>query len=157
MALTYSTLPQSPYVVGVGAGSGDVALPNWIGDLYAPATINSASGTTPITLITGAPGYFLTRLFVEVDASCTLATAAMTTVNFTDTNSGMVVGQYRVWIPASFTAPTSPTGPQLASSGTGYWYRSKTANSTLAVSISNALTAGTIRVAVNGGITAIDS
>ena len=123
-----------------------------IGDLYSAATLNTASGTTPVVMVTGAPGYLVTRLFVEVDATCTVASAGMNTINFTDTGSGLVVGQYRVWLPATFTAPTGPTGPQLATTGTGYWYRSRTANSTLQVSLSTALTAGSIRVAVNYAI-----
>jgi hypothetical protein len=63
---------QAPPVQTVVFGSGDTPLPNWVGDLYAPATINSAAGTTPQLLITGAPRYYITRLFVEVDASCTV-------------------------------------------------------------------------------------
>jgi hypothetical protein len=136
-------------------GSGNAPLPNWVGDVYSAATLNSTTGTTPQVLLTGAPGYYLTRLFVEVDASCTIASAGMVTINFTDTGSGMVVGQYRVFIPATFVAPTVPTGPQLASSGTGYWYRSLTTASSVEVSVSVALTGGTIRCAINGGTTAI--
>jgi hypothetical protein len=81
----------------------------------------------------------------------------MVTINFTDTGSGLIVGQYRVYIPAAFVAPTVPTGPQLASSGTGYWYRSRTAASTLTVGVNTALTAGTIRCSVNYAIISQDS
>jgi len=137
-----------------GAGQ---ELPNVIGDLYAPVTLNAGAGTTPQLLVTGAPGYIITRLFVEIDASCTLASGGMVSINFTDTNSGLIVGQYRAYIPATFTPPSVPTGPQLATSGTGYWYRSRTANSTLTASISSALTSGTVRCAVNYAITTVDS
>ena len=138
------------------SGTG-LELPPIIGDLYSPGTINAAQGTTPIVLVNGAPGYILTRLFVEVDATCTVSGGGMVTINFTDTNSSLIVGQYRVYIPATFTAPTVPTGPQLATSGTGYWYRSRTANSTCTVSTSVALTAGTIRCAVNYALINQDS
>jgi hypothetical protein len=157
MTAIQNSIQQGPYVQACSMGSNNEPLPNWIGDLYVPVTLNSSSGTTPVAMITGAPGYYLTRLFVEVDATCTLASGGMQTINFTDTGSGLIVGQYRVYIPGTFTAPTVPTGPQLASSGTGYFYRSLTASSTLTISLSAALTGGTIRVAINGGVTSIDS
>jgi len=138
------------------SGTG-IELPPMIGDLYVPVTLNSAAGTTPQLMVTGAPGYLLTRLFVEVDASCTVSGGGMVSINFTDTGSGLSVSQYRVYIPATFTAPTVPTGPQLASTGTGYWFRARTPGSTLTVSLNTALTAGTIRVAANYALTTIDS
>ncbi len=138
------------------SGTG-LEMANIIGDLYSPVTLNTASGTTAQLLVTGAPGYVLTRLFVEVDASCTQAAGGMNTINFTDTGSGMIVGQYRVYIPAAFTPPTAPTGPQLASSGTGYWFRARTALSTCTVALTTALTGGTIRCAVNYALVGQDT
>ncbi len=134
-----------------GIGSNGQVIPTLVGNKYVPIILNSAAGTTPQLMITGAPGYFITRLFVEVDASCTLAVGGMVSINFTDTGSGLLIGQYRAYIPGTFTAPTVPTGPQLASSGTGYLYVSTTTNSTCTVSVSVALTAGTIRCAINSG------
>jgi len=126
-----------------------VELPNIIGDAYSAGIINAAQGTTPITLLTGNPGYIVTRLFVEVDASCVMASGGMVSINFVDTVSGQNVGQYRAYIPATFNPPSVPTGPQLASTGAGYYFRSLNPNSSLQVSVNNALTGGTIRCAVN--------
>jgi len=126
-----------------------IELPNVIGDAYNAGIINAAQGTNPITLLTGNPGYILTRLFVEVDASCTMSSGGMVSINFIDTISGKNVGQYRAYIPATFTPPSVPTGPQLASTGAGYWFRSLNPNSSLQVSLNSALTGGTIRCAVN--------
>lgn len=135
-----------------GIGSNGQVIPTLVGNKYVPIILNSAAGTTPQLMITGAPGYFITRLFIELDASCTIAAAGMVTINFTDTGSGLVIGQYRAFIPSVFTAPTFPTGPQLASSGTGYIYVSTTTASTCTVGTNVALTAGTIRCAINSGI-----
>lgn len=140
-----------PNVEAGGIGSNGQVIPALLGNKYVPIILNAAAGTTPQLMITGAPGYYVSRLFVEVDASCTLAVGGMVSINFTDTGSGLIIGQYRAYIPAAFAAPTVPTGPQLASSGTGYLFVATTSVSTCTVSISVALTAGTIRCAINAG------
>jgi hypothetical protein len=137
-------------------GSGDEPIPAFVGDSYTSTVLSSASGTSPVTLQTGAPGYYVTRLQVSFDPTCTLAVAGMVTVTFTDSVAG-VIGQARAWIPAAFVAPTVPVQMLLAQSGAGYFFRSKSATSTLSVALSVALTAGSIRVAINGGTTSIDS
>ena len=136
-----------------GAG---MDLPAVIGDLYSAYTFNS-SNLGPSTLVTGAPGYILTRLFVEVDPICTQASAGMATLNWTDSGSGLVVGQARIWIPATVTNPTVAQLASVASSGTGYWFRSRNALSTCVVTLNSTLTAGSVRVAVNYALISQDS
>ncbi|WP_174958559.1 hypothetical protein [Burkholderia aenigmatica] len=154
MPLTFSTLAQAPYVVGAGSGSGDTALPKWIGDLYLSATLNSSSGTNSVTLTTGAPYYYLTRLLVEFLPTCTTSGGGIVGVTFTDSAFG-IVGAGHVWCPASFTASTSIIAPVLLESGAGYSWHASSPNSTLTVQLTAALTGGSVRVAVNGGLTAL--
>ncbi len=136
-----------------GIGSSGQVLPQLLGNKYVAATLNSASGTTPVTLVAGDPGYYVTRLLVQVDPTCTLASGGMLTVSFTDTGSGQVIGAYRTYIPAAFVAPTGVVGDALAPTGDGYLYFATTSDSTLQVSLSVALTGGSIRCSANTGIT----
>ena len=144
----------SPYVTDQAIGSGGVILPRWVGDAYASATINAAQGTTPVTLITGAPGYYVTRLLVEVLPNATMTSAGMVNVTFSDSVLG-TLGQLPVYLPATFTAPTVPTVATPQETGSGFLVRSKNSGSTLSVSVNNALSGGSIRVAVNYGLTPI--
>lgn len=141
----------------VSVGTSGKELPNLLGDLYAAATINTGAGTSPQLLVTGAPGYYITRLFVEVDPTCTIAAGGMVTFTFTDTGSGQVIGAARAYIPAVLAAPLIPTVAQSIASGAGYFYRSLSVGSTLTVTSSVALTAGSVRCAVNGGTTPFNS
>ncbi|WP_109477705.1 hypothetical protein [Paraburkholderia sp. C35] len=132
-------------------GSGGIILPNFVGDLYAAASLNTAS---PTTLITGAPGYYLTRLLVEVLPNCAMSGGGILGIIFSDSVQGQC-GAYQCYVPATFNAPSQVQGSLLAESGAGYFFRSLTPGSVLSVSLTGALTSGSVRVAVNGGLTPI--
>lgn len=135
-------------------GSGGKTYPNWVGNMVQPIVLNSASGTGAVDVITGAPGYYVTRLFVEVDATATKAAAGMVNFTVSDTVSGEVA-QFRIFLPAAFVAPTIPTGPLIAQTSGGFLWNNKSAGSKLQVSLNLALTAGSIRFSCNYGLTDI--
>jgi len=133
-------------------GSNDVIVPERKPVLYSATTLNTASGTTPVTLFTGSPYYYLTRLLVSVDPNCTTSGGGMISATFTDSAFG-IVGQIRFYAPGSFTAPTIATPSVVLESGTGYYFNSTTSGSTLSVALNNPLTGGSVRLAVNYGFT----
>jgi hypothetical protein len=134
-----------------GIGSNQQVIPALIGNRYSSTILTIANGTTPVTLVTGAPYYFITRELVEVQVNCTTSSATTITVAFTDSVDG-ILGEYIFWCPTTFAAPTVPTGPQLASTGAGFYYVAKTVGSSLQVSLSSSIIGGSVRVAVNCGI-----
>lgn len=146
-------MPQGPIAVsstGKLVGSNGTPITDYIGNQYIAATLNSASGTTPVNLVTGAPGYYIAQLGFQCDPTATLGAAAMETINFTDSASGMIAS-FRIYIPASVTAPTTPTIIRQTNEGPFVW-NNKTANSVLSVALGTALTAGSIRVFVRYGL-----
>lgn len=133
-------------------GSGDLVVPERKPVLYTATTLNTASGTTPVLLLTGTPYYYLTRLLVSVDPNCTMTGGGMISATFTDSVFG-TVGQIRFYAPASFTAPSIATVAPILESGTGYYFNSTSSGSTLTVALNTALTGGSVRLAVNYGLT----
>ena len=133
-------------------GSNDLIVPDRKPILYASVVLNTASGTTPVTLITGSPYYYITRLLVSIDPTCTTSGGGIVAVNFTDSAFGLI-GSARGYCPASFTAPTMAIASTIVESGTGYYFNSTTVGSTLSVALNQALTAGSYRVAINYGLT----
>jgi len=142
--------PTDTYVLG----SGDTEYPNYVGNNVSTVIINAASGTGSQTLLTGAPGYYITRFYVTVDPNCTTGTAGMGEITATDSVAG-VIGRTRVYLSASFLVSSTAAQPSLiSSSDAGFFYISKNANSTVTVQISQALTGtGIIRVSANWGTT----
>ena len=129
-----------------------------IGDLYSSAIFTSAA-PGPFTLATGSPGILITRLFITIDLLSTQATAGNIVIQFKDTTANVVIGQIAVYAP---TAAPTLNAAQLgasASSGTGYYYRSRAANAVIQVSALSGgpLTAGSIRVAINYALIAQDT
>lgn len=147
MTTLTSGLPQ---VVDNWVASGGLVIPASIGNQYFAATLNSASGTTPATLVTGAPGYYLTEFGFQCDPTATMTAAGMETINISDSVSGMVAS-FRIYIPSSAGAPTVPTIIRQVNQGPFIW-NNKTANSVLSVALGTALTAGSIRVFVRYGL-----
>ena len=139
------------------SGTG-LEMPPVIGDLYASAIFTSAA-PGPFTLATGAPGILVTRLFITIDLLSTQGTAGNIVIQFKDVTANVVIGQIAVYAP---TAAPTLNAAQLgasASSGTGYWYRSRAANAQIQVSAISGgpLTAGSIRVAINYALIAQDT
>lgn len=123
--------------------SGSILKPSVVGNVYNSVTITSAQGTTPQLIITGAPGYVLTEIGVQVDDISTIGTAGMISTRFTDSNFGdMFV--IRWYVPSTFAPKTGPANNRQVS-GPGFYWNNKLANSTLSVSTDTALTAGSIR------------
>ncbi|MDN7881250.1 hypothetical protein [Burkholderia aenigmatica] len=133
-----------------GIGSGGLVIPALIGNQYAAVTLNSASGTSPGTLITGAPGYYLTQIGFQCDPTATLAAGGMETVVLSDSVSG-TVAQFRIYIPASAGAPAVPTIIRQVNDGPFVW-NNKSAGSVLTAALGTALTAGSIRVFARYGL-----
>lgn len=69
-------------------GSGDVHYPCRVGNLYAAQTIVAANGTTPVMMVTGAPGYYITDMGIQLDPLTTVAVASTVMLSFTDSVSG---------------------------------------------------------------------
>jgi hypothetical protein len=139
-----------PQVVDNWVASGGLVIPASIGNQYVSATLNSASGTNSSTLITGAPGYYITQMGFQCDPIATLSAAGMETITLTDSSFG-TVSQFRIYIPSAAGAPTVPTIIRQVNEGPFVW-NNKTANSVLSIALGTALTAGSIRVFVRYGL-----
>ena len=133
-------------------GDQDINYPVRIGNQYSAQTINSGPGTGSLLLITGTPGYYLTELGYHADLTCTLTAGAMINIMFIDSSYG-TVANFRLFVPTSVTLPTTAATIRQVNTGPFVW-SNKTANSTMSVSISTALTAGTIRCFARYGTTA---
>lgn len=138
------------------SGSG-VELAPVIGDLYGSA-IFSAGNPGPYTLATAAPGIVVTRLFIAVDLLTQQGTAGNIVVQWKDTVANVIIGQIAVYVPSAAPTLNMAQLATSASSGTGYWYRSRVANTTIQVSATGGpVTAGSIRVSMNYAIVTQDS
>ena len=129
-----------------------------IGDLYASASFTSAT-PGPFTLATGSPGIIVTRLFISIDLLSTQTGAGNVVIQWKDLTANVVIGQIAVYVPnASPTLNAAQLG-QSASSGTGYWYRSRVPNAVIQVSVLSGgpLTAGSIRTSMNYALIAQDT
>lgn len=147
MTTLTSGLPQ---VVDNWVASGGLVIPASVGNQYIAVTLNSASGTTPVTMVTGAPGYYISEFGFQCDPIATLGAAGMETINISDSVSGMVAS-FRIYIPASAGAPTVPTIIRQVNEGPFIW-NNKSSGSILTVTLGTALTAGSIRVFVRYGL-----
>jgi len=124
----------------------------FFGTLYAAVTLNSASGGTPQIILSPPAGsyIFIRGIQITVDPTCTLSAAGMETTTITASTSG-IVGALRSYIPATFTAPTVPTVLRQTSAP-GNFFATVAPGETITVANSVALTAGSIRVAFNYGL-----
>lgn len=131
------------YIKTYTQGTNGVIYPQIVGNSYIAQTMTSANGTTPVMIITGAPGYWLTEIGIQIDDTSTIASAGMISTKFTDSSFGdMFV--IRWFIPSAFSAKTAPSNNRQVS-GPGFAWNNKVANSTLQVSLDTALTAGSVR------------
>ena len=133
-----------------GYGSNDLNIPNTIANQYTSGTINVAQGTTPITLVTGTPGYYTTTCGVTVDPTCSVSGGGEVNITLTDSSSG-VISVFRFYIPAASSTPTVPTFIKDSNSP-GFFWNNKVAGSSLAVASSVALTTGSIRCFLRYGL-----
>lgn len=131
--------------------SGDVLVPQYVGNKYSTFILTSAQGTTPQLVFTGAPGYVITELGMQVDPTCTIAVAGMVNLLFSDSSFGTFFN-IRWYIPASFAPGNAPTNTRVTN-GPGFYFNNKVANSSVSVSTDTALTAGTVRFFVRYALT----
>lgn len=71
---------------GMVMTSGDVPALIFVGNKYISSTITSVQGTTPQVIFTGAPGYVITELGMQIDDISTIAVAGMITTKFADSS-----------------------------------------------------------------------
>lgn len=141
------------FVTGTG-----LEMPPVIGDLYAAASITAAT-PGPFTLATGSPGILVTRLFVAVDLLSQQTGAGNIVVQFKDTTANVVIGQIAVYVPNAAPTINVAQVANNATSGAGYYYRSRVANAVLTLSVISGgpLTAGSIRCSMNYALIAQDT
>lgn len=134
-------------------GSGDIKYPARVGNLYVAGTITSANGTTPVTLFTGAPGYFITELGMQLSPNITIGTAGTVNLFFSDSTFGTFFNL--VWFIPS-TAPTkTQSGIDRQTNGPGFYWSAKNSTTTVTFNTDTALTGGSVRYFVRYGLTSI--
>lgn len=123
--------------------SGDVLVPQIVGSKYSPFTLTSAHGTTPQTLFSGAPGYVITELGMQVDPICTVASAGMINLFFSDSSFGTFFN-IRWYLPTN-AAPGQIAQNMRVVNGPGFYFNNKVPNSTVSVATDTAIVLGSVR------------
>jgi hypothetical protein len=143
---------------GLVIGSGDVLFPTFVGNKLSTVICDAAHGTTPQTLLTGAPYYYITRFYVTVDPICYIQSAGMMEVVAYDSVVG-VIGRTRVYMPSNGNMGQANATPSLVTkSDYGFFYLSPNAGSVVTVYPSVPLLgSGIIRVTANYGLTNIQA
>lgn len=135
--MTCSNTPN--YVVT----SGDVLVPQVVGSKYTPFTWLPANGTTPATLFSGAPGYVITEIGMQIDPTCTIASAGMVNLFFSDSSFGTFFN-IRWYIPQTIAGINVPMNNRVVN-GPGFYFNNKVANSTVSVQSDVAILTGSVR------------
>ena len=128
-------------------GSGGKSYPDWIGN----NTVQVRQATTASgVLITGAPGYYITGITVTIPADHAQAVAGLETLNIVDSSSGNIwsIDWYAPSVAAFIQDIVYTTPP-------GFYWNNKVANSTLNVTLLNALTTAAALVVINYGLTTV--
>lgn len=134
-------------------GSGDIKYPARVGNLYVAGTITSANGTTPVTCITGAPGYFITELGMQVSPDATITTAGNVNMFFSDSTFGTFFNL--IWlVPSTAPAKTQITNLRQTN-GPGFYWSAKNSTTTVTFNTDTALTGGSVRWFIRYGLTSI--
>lgn len=121
-----------------------------IPETYATSRFNGAVATTsPLTIITGAPGYIVKDIAIYLTPDATLAAAGVLNATLTDGAATIATG--RVFIPT--TAVTGLTGPIPLIVRSGLQYTAKIAANKLSLTLSAALATGTVSVDVGYALT----
>jgi hypothetical protein len=132
-------------------GDSDVPYPLRMGNNYVATTLNAASGVTPVNLITGNPGYFITQFGFQADVTCTTTAGGMLSITLADSSFGSFA-VFRLFVPSAVTLPTVPTAIRQVNEGPIIW-TNKVANSIASIAQNTALTAGSSRVFCRFGTT----
>ncbi|WP_059416176.1 hypothetical protein [Cupriavidus basilensis] len=120
---------------------------------FAAVTLNSASGTTPQNmLVVPADKYvFVTGIQITIDPIATLGAAGMELISIADSVDGNIA-TLRAYIPALAASPTIPTVIRQTSAPGAFWASSQK-GTTIAASLSVALTAASVRISFHYGFT----
>lgn len=124
----------------------------FIASKYAAVTLNSASGTTPQTVITAPAGKFLFIVAIQIttDPVATIAAAGMLNTTLNTVTGGETIALLRGFFPNTPATPAQPT-VNRQTSAPGAFFAAANAGDTVQVSNSVALTAGSIRVSFTYG------
>lgn len=115
--------------------SGGVTHPALVANLTKTASLTNTSGT----LITGAPGYYITGISLQLTSDAALTAGTDLQVTITDSSAGSVA-----------TLNLSPANG-LFGAILGLFWNNKTANSTLVLTFSTSLSAGHLYYTINYG------
>jgi len=147
----------NPVVITDPGGRIQQTVGQFVAPNYAAVTINTAAGTSPQTVITAPAGQYIYIVGVQitVDATCTDAGGGMSSFTLTDSaGPNNTIALLRVFIPATFTAPTVPTVLRQTAAP-GSFYGSPSPGSTITAASSTALTAGSVRMSFHYGFSPV--
>ncbi|CAG4900704.1 hypothetical protein [Paraburkholderia saeva] len=124
----------------------------FIAGKYAAVTLNSASGTTPQTVLTVPAGKygFIWGVQITTDPIATISSAGMLNTALNTVNGGETVALLRGYFPSTPASPTQPTVLRQTSAP-GAFFACAQPGDTIQCANSVALTAGSIRVSFNYG------
>lgn len=106
---------------------------------------------TPLTILTGATKYFIQSVNIIFDPASSRAAAATLALTLQDTVDGALFS-FLTYFPA---APTLPVIVTTISQNFPFFYKSSTAGSSFQVVANGSITAGTITLNVNYGLTSL--
>jgi hypothetical protein len=129
-------------------GTGGTSYPDWIGNIVVSGSLT----TTTAALITGAPGYFITGAGFYLSQQATQAAAGDMIFTLNDSVSGAIY-TWSEYVP-SVAGGLNPNNAQIRTPP-GFIWNNKTNASTLNITTSAALTAGTLKYNINYGLTTI--
>jgi len=124
----------------------------FIASKYAAITLNSASGTTPQTVLTAPAGQYLFIVAIQIttDPIATIASAGMVNTTLSTVTGGETIALLREYFPSTPATPNQPTVNRQTSAPGAFFAASKPGD-TVQVANSVALTAGSIRVSFTYG------
>lgn len=127
-------------------------LQQFVPTQFAAVTLNSASGTTPQTVLVVPAGQyiFVTGVQITIDPTATIGAAGMNLISLTDSVFGSFA-TLRAYFPSTPAAPTVPTVIRQTSAPGAFWAGPQ-AGSTITASLSVALTAASVRVSFHYGL-----
>lgn len=129
-------------------GNNDVTQPEFLADRLLTGT-RAAAGQT--TIITGAPGFFMTAFELGFTGNATIAAAANVVVDIRD--GGVAIAQQDVFLPATGAPFALPNFTVMRFDRIGYISPNNASN--LQVNLGTALTAGALWWRIACGITAV--
>jgi hypothetical protein len=127
-------------------------LSQYVAWQYAAVTLNSASGTTPQTVLTVPAGKycFIVGIQITTDPIATISAAGMLNTTLSTVTGGETIALLRGYFPSTPATPAQPTVNRQTSAPGAFFGTSK-AGDTIQCANSVALTAGSIRVSFNYG------